>query len=133
MTAALFVDVEGPIRAWTRGLNLDGVGSRVFLGLPERCTFPAIDLFLVDGGVGNSDTPMPSPLIQFNVWGGTRAGAAAIAWALTEQLDGMLGGTTLDASLVGMGAVVTTGPIFRPDPDGKPRYILDAALTVRVP
>lgn len=131
MTLKALPDVEGPIRAWIRSLNLNDVGSRVFLGLPERCTFPALEMTLIDGGIQPGEVPLADVLMSFNVWGGTRQQAAAIAWALASAVESLTAGTTFDSTLAGMGGQVVTGPLFRPDPDNKPRYLLDVALTVR--
>jgi hypothetical protein len=130
MTAKTLPDVEGPIRTWARALNLTNVGTRVFLGLPERCTFPAIDMTLLDGGFQPGEAPLANVLVSFSVWGGTRQQAASGAWALASAIES-LRATTFDSTLTGMVGQVVTGPLFRPDPDKKPRYLVDASLTVR--
>lgn len=128
MNTATYVDVEGPVRAWLRGLNLNDVGARVFIGLPERNAFPAISLALIDGRLDAGEAPLANPVITFSVWGGSRSQAAAIVWALCSAIGSV---RSVDlTSLRLMGAEVITGPVFRPDPDGKPRYVVDAAFAV---
>lgn len=129
-----FVDVERPIRDWVRDQNLDDIGERVFVGLPTGATFPAISMTLVDGGVLPGDAPVADCLVQFSVWSDSPQGRSTvqpIAWALVALLQ-----ATNHASLDGLvllGARVITGPVPRFDPDGTPRYVIDAAMTVRVP
>jgi hypothetical protein len=131
MALKVMPDVEGPIRAWVRSLSLTDVDSRVFLGLPERCTFPAVEMTLIDGGFQTGLAPLADVVVSFNVWGGTRQQAASITWALGSAIESLASGTTFDSTLAGMGGSVVTGPLFRPDPDNRPRYLLDAAITVR--
>lgn len=131
MTATLYVDVERPVRAWLRS-NLTSASGRVFLALPERCAYPALEMSLVDGGIDPSEAPVANALFQFSAWSNRRDEAADLAWALVDLLHGART-VTLDATLTLLGAQVVTGPVFRPDPDKFSRYIVDAALAVRVP
>lgn len=133
MNTETFVDVEGPVRAWVRTLNLPHVSTRVFLGLPERCTFPALDMQLMDGGTqGTSEAPLANPLFTFSVWGTKqqRVDIAQTAWALCSAIR-TLRYTTVDG-LVLLGGQIVLGPLPRWDPDGTPRYQLDASLALRV-
>ncbi len=129
--AVTFVDTEGPVRNWLQTQAIDGIGTRVFLGLPTRCTFPALDVALLDGGIQPGETPLADALFTFSAWGGTRIQAAAAAYSLCSRLLSTPAGTALGSTLVFMGAQITLGPVFQPDDDGKPRYIVDAAITVR--
>jgi hypothetical protein len=133
MTATL-VDVERPVRDWLRGQSL-AVGERVYIGAPRDAVYPLIDMMLLDGGVMAGDTPMASPSFTFSVWGDSpnadRPALAACAWALADLLRST-NHAVLDSTLVLTGAVIQTGPLPRFDPDGTPRYLLDAALTVKV-
>ncbi len=133
MTATL-VDVERPVRDWLRGRSL-AVGSRVYIGIPSGATYPCIDMMLIDGGVQPGSTPLASPSFSFSVWGdgpnADRPALAACAWALADLLRST-DYAVLDSTLVLTGAVIQTGPLPRFDPDGTPRYLLDAALTVKV-
>lgn len=131
MTAVL-IDVEQPVRDWLRGQSLTNIGARVYVGVPNDATYPLIDVRLLDGGITESATPMAVPLFSFSVWGNSKADRVAVrdaAWALAELLQ-----STDYAALTGLAllsAQVVLGPVPQFDPDGTPRYVLDAALTVR--
>lgn len=134
MNTKTFVDVEGPIRAWLRGLSLTGVGSRVFLGLPERCSYPAADLTLLDGGIQAGEAPLADVYLTCSVWGGARPAAADAAWEIANAVENLKAGTALDSPVTcyGMGGTVVLGPVYRPDPaDNRARYLLDLLITVR--
>ncbi len=133
-STTLFADVEKPVRDWLRDQALSGVSDRVYVGLPNDATFPALEVALVDGGVQPGEAPIADVLFSFSVWAGDvsqRTTVAAVAWALASLLQ-----STTHADLTGgltlLGARVLVGPVPRFDPDGTPRYLLDAALTVRV-
>lgn len=129
-----FVDVERPIRDWLRDLTVAGADDRIYVGVPTGATYPLIGMELVDGGVQPGDAPVADALIQFSVWGNSaqdRAAVQACAWALVAILQAT-NHAILDG-LVLLGARVVTGPVPRFDPDGTPRYLVDGALTVRVP
>lgn len=132
MTTDLYRDVERPVRDWLRSVNLDDVGTRVYVGLPGDATLPAIEVGLVDGGVQPGEAPYTSTLFQFSIWGtkDQRTTIAGIAWALVSLLQ-----STDYADLTTLklfSAVIVTGPVPRYDPDGSPRYVIDAALTLRI-
>ena len=125
-------DVEGPIRAYLRALAITGIGTRVFLGVPERATYPLVDMTLLDGGVQPGESPLAAVYVSCSVWGGARQATAAAAWDLVSKLESTASGTPFGLTLVCMGASVVLGPLWRPDPaDGRPRYIVDAQITVR--
>lgn len=128
-----FVDVEKPVRDWLRGLGT-GVGTRVFLGLPDRCTYPAADLLLLDGGIQAGEAPLADTFWTISIWGGARPAAADAAWELANAVENLVPGTGLDSpvTVYGMGGQVTLGPVYRPDPDdNRARYLLDIRLTIR--
>lgn len=131
---ATFTDVERPVRDWLRTESLDGIGQRVYLGVPGDATYPLIDISLVDGGVQPGDTPLAVPLFQFSVWGdgpnADRASLQAIAWALVGVLQATNYAASGDAAL--MGVEVVSGPVPRYDPDGTPRYVIEAAIAMKV-
>jgi hypothetical protein len=133
MTATL-VDVERPVRDWLRTQSL-AVDERVYIGVPAGATYPAIDMTLIDGGVLPGDFSLAAPSFSFSVWGdgpnADRPALASCAWALADLLH-TTNYAVLDSTLVLVGAVIQTGPLPRFDPDGTPRYLLDAALTVKV-
>lgn len=133
MTAAVFTDVERPIRDWLRSAAISGISRRVYVGLPGDTMFPAIEMTLLDGGIQPGDAPVCDVAVSFSVWGADasqRNTVADAAWALASLLH-----TTNHAQLDGLvllGARVVSGPVPRYDADGTPRYVLDAAITVRV-
>lgn len=132
MNTRTFVDPEAAVRDWLKN-QITGIGDRVFLSLPERVTLPAVDLLMLDGGIDSSEAPLAHVLFTFSAWGrkGNRPEAAAAIWSLASVLNSTQGGTLLSANVAFMGAQMIAGPSFRPDPDGTPRYVLDAALTLR--
>lgn len=125
----VFPDVEGPIRDWVRAESITNVGTRVFFGLPERCEYPAIDLHLVDGGIQPGEAPLADVLVTFSVWGGQRIPASEAVWALAASIENLT--PVVHGALALLGGVVVLGPVYQPDPDGRHRYLLDGALTVR--
>ena len=100
--------------------------------MPERCTYPALELSLVDGGIDPGEAPVANALVSFSAWDTNRAGAAGLAWSLVSVLHSARM-EALDGTVTLLGARVVTGPIFRPDPDKFARYVTDAAVSVRVP
>lgn len=133
MTATgLFVDVETPVRDWLRTVNLSGIGERVYVGLPAGATLLALEVSLLDGGITAGEAPVADTQFSFSVWGekSQRAAAASAAWSLVSVLHSVR--STPLSTLTLLGARVVLGPVPRFDPDGTPRYLLDAALTVRV-
>jgi hypothetical protein len=129
-----FVDVERPVRDWLRTQSVTGLAERVYVGVPSGATYPLLGMELIDGGVQPGDAPVADALIQFSVWGNTAADRTAVqaaAWALVAVLQAT-NHAVLDG-LVLLGARIVTGPVPRFDPDGTPRYLIDAALTLRVP
>ena len=129
-----FVDVERPVRDWLRTQAVAGLGARVYVGVPTGATYPLLGMELIDGGVMPGEAPVADALFQFSVWGNTnqdRAAVQAAAWALVAVLQAT-NHAILDG-LVLLGARIVTGPVPRYDADGTPRYLIDAALTLRVP
>lgn len=129
---ATFVDCERPIRDWLRTANVGGIGSRVYVGLPTDVTYPALDMSLVDGGIDPGEAPVANALISFSAWADTRPAASEVIWALVDLLHSSRY-VVLDSTLRLLGVRIVTGPIPRYDADGFHRFILDAALAVRVP
>lgn len=133
MTTATFADVERPVRDWLRTQNLDVIGQRVYLGAPTDATYPLIDITLVDGGV-DTNVALATPLFQFSVWGdgpgADRAELQGIAWALVALIQATDYAESLTHAL--MGATVNVGPVPRYDADGTPRYLIEAAISMKV-
>lgn len=134
----LYVDIEGPLRDWLRTQPdlLAFLGApRVYIGIPNGVTFPLVNLQRVGGGPDGSDTNVENPLIQVDCWGrtGSRPNAAALA-ALVASVFASQTRTPLPNGPVLLGARVTLGPLWRPDPaNDAPRYQVDVQLTVTAP
>ena len=134
MSTDLFVDVESPVRDWLRTESVPFVEDRVYIGLPNGVTFPALEMMLMDGGIEPGEAPVANALFSFSVWGedasaASRSAAKAGAWALVS-LFVSTNHADLDDGLTLMGVRIVTGPTPRYDPDGTPRYQIDAALTL---
>lgn len=134
MTTATFLDVERPVRDWLRTAALSGISTRVYLGVPGGATYPLIDVTLVDGGVQPGSTPLAVPRFQFSVWGdgpnADRAALQGIAWALVALLKATDYAESGSVALMGVDGI--TGPLARYDPDGTPRYLIEAAIAMKV-
>lgn len=132
---AVFVDVERPVRDWLRTQAITNIGARVYIGLPSDASFPALEITLLDGGIQPGETPLADALFSFSAWGenpDTESPDIQDAiWSLAALLQST-NHAALDSTLVLMGAQIVLGPVPRIDDDGTPRYLLDAALTVRV-
>lgn len=131
MTTAVFVDVEQPVRDWLRDQSIVGVDDRVFIDLPNGVTYPCVSLALVDGGIDPSEAPVANALFSFSAWADDRPAAQAAIWSLVEILQTLRYADL--QTLACYGAQIEVGPTPRPDPDGFPRFTLDARLALRVP
>jgi hypothetical protein len=88
----------------------------------------------MDGGIQPGEAPVANALFTFSVWGADTSAAAksaakAGAWALAS-LFLSTNHADLDDGLTLMGVSIVTGPVPRYDPDGTPRYQIDAALAL---
>lgn len=114
-----WVDVESAVRAWARSLALPGVDERVFFGASHDTTAPQIVLQRIAGRDDDC-------LVQFDVWAGHKAQAAAIAAALATAAD-VLHRFTHEGVLL-HGALVER-IAWRPDPESDtPRYAVDVTF-----
>lgn len=133
MTTDLFAPVEAPVRDWVRGLNLAGIANRVYVGVPNDATYPLIDCQLLDGGVLPGEAPVMHALFSFSVWGNDTSMSEAVrtaAFALVSELQSV---RFADLGTHRMSGVeVVLGPRRQYDPDGTPRYVIDAAFTLVV-
>ncbi len=127
--AAVYVDVEKPIRDWLRGQSVTGVGARVYVDLPNGVTYPAISMALLDGGIDTSEAPIANALLTFSVWAESRTEAQAAAWSLVSKIQSLRYASMTTA--VCQTAQVSLGPIYRPDPDGFARFVLDAVFSMK--
>ena len=118
-----WVDVEGAVREWARGAGLL-VGGRVFFGA-AKAALPPVVLQRLGGVDGEA-------FIQFDVWGGDKAEAAAAAADLAEAVDALERYDSDDGTTTLLGAVVDNVR-WLPDPDDdRSRYVVDATF-VAVP
>jgi len=127
--AAVFVDVEQPIRDWLRGQSVTGVGARCYVGLPQGVTYPAISLALLDGGIDLGEAPIANALVSFSVWAATRPEAQAAAWSLVSKIQSLR--TVLMSTAICQTAQVTAGPTPRTEPDGFERFVIDAVFCMK--
>lgn len=129
MTVRTFVDPLGPVKAWIASVSVAGVGSRVYIGDPERATMPYIALTLVDGQIDAGEAPIAYPRVQCTVQAATELDAATAVWSLLTAAESLTPGTQLGGTLRCVGARRELGPIARIDETG-PRYIVDLVFAV---
>lgn len=130
----VYADAEGACRDWARDLALDGVGRRVWFGLPAKgAEYPAIVVRRVGGRPDASDTPLDTALVQWDVWGAgkDKRGCSAIALALAAQVQSMAAGSPMGTSAVGAGGRVES-LVWLPDPvTNQARYVVTTSVTLR--
>lgn len=134
MTLTAFTNVERPVRDWLQSQSITGIGARVYVGLPNDATLPAIEQTLIDGGVAPGEAPIANAFFSFSAWGAGTSGperiaAETAAWALASLLQ-TTNYAALDDDLRLFGAQIVLGPTPRFDADGTPRYVVDAVLTL---
>lgn len=109
------VDVEKAVRAWARG-----AGFTAFFGVNNNGAFPQIVIQRIAG-------PDDDCLIQFDVWGGTKAEAAQAAADLATALNGL---STFDHDGIRLHDAAWERTRWLPDPQSDtPRYIAEATFT----
>jgi hypothetical protein len=134
----VFLPVEKPLRDWMRTQpDLAAlVAARTFVGIPDsNPTYPLINLQRVAGGPDGSDTNVDNPVIQCDCWAdrGGRLLASQVAHRLMSVFESM-SRTPLPGGPIVLGAKVTLGPLWRPDPAiDRPRYQVDVQLTTTSP
>lgn len=133
--AKVLVDAEGAVRAWARAnaAIVAAFTGGIYFGPPEGTpTFPLLRVQRVGGGPVAGDTPIDDAAISFLAWGSNKAQVAAAVMVLASEVESMLCGTAMGSGAVGLGARVTLGPVWSPDPDtDRPRYVLDASFSIR--
>lgn len=127
-----FADLEGGVKAWLRadaGVSAL-VGTRVFIGMPEACSYPAIDVRLLNDVDDAGQAPLQQALVEISCWANTKPAAAAVARAVRAALaDQVPADVGTDTHLYG-GSVIGMVPIDN-DPSQKRRYVVTAAVTAR--
>lgn len=112
--AYVAVDVEKAVVAWARAQ-----GFVAFFGVNNGGSFPQAIIQRVAG-------PDSDVLIQFDVWGGTKAEAAATAANLRTALTGL---SSYDHDGIRLHGVSDPSARWLPDPDSdRPRYIVEASF-----
>lgn len=114
-----WVDVESAVRAWARAA-LPALDNRVFFGVSNEAAMPQVVLTRIAG-------PDDRCLIQFDVWGETKAAAAALAADIATAADALT--RYLHESSLLLGARVESVR-WRPDEESDtPRYVVDVTFT----
>lgn len=137
----VYVEPEGPVRAWARAVNISGLAARVFFGVPlGGAVFPLAVMSVISAHPVRG-VPVTRAVIQFDVLGDTpterrppsdKYALGVIATALASAAESLASGTVLAAGVVCMGAEIENGPVWSPSPvDGRSRYTLDIAFLLR--
>lgn len=113
--AYIAVDVEKAVRAWARAQ-----GFVAFFGVNNNGTFPQVVIQRVAG-------PDEDCLIQLDVWGGTKAEAAAADAALRTALTAL---SSYDHDGIRLHGATDPSSRWLPDPNtDRPRYIVETSVT----
>lgn len=133
MTAIPIVDIESALVAWVRADTACSslCSGRIYSALPREPQFPAVRIWRV-GGAAPWDRPLThdGPLIQLDVWGGTKAQASTLVEAVRSRIA--------DAYSRDLGGGIVVGRVgwsnLSYDPDSsyspaRPRFRADALLT----
>jgi hypothetical protein len=119
------------------GLRLDAtlaglLGGRIYGALPKRDrVYPLCRLARIGGGPTGIPVHLDRVLMQFDIWGGSKAEARVAASTLQAVLVGLVGYTTAGGYISGAspGAMrYIPDETFTPE---RPRYIVDATVYVR--
>lgn len=139
MNSYQYPDAELAVKTWARANTtlqaVFGTPARFTFGTPrnQAATFPLATLARVGGAPEPGDVPVDAAAISFSVWGDNKGQAATAAVALVRAVSEIRCGTAAGASAVLLGALVTLGPLWSPDPDDdRARYIVDATFRLRV-
>jgi hypothetical protein len=144
------VDSEQVVRTWARAeTNINAaVSGRVFFGTPQKyadllasLVWPAIPaglpnswivLSLVSEVHEDNDLGMQQPLVQFTVWGTTKAIAAAAAIAVQNAGRQLEWGppVPVDSAVIQSGSV-SQRRWFPDSSTNLPRYVVDLLFTIR--
>lgn len=134
--ARKFIDVEGPVRTWLRAHPdlASTFGARFFFGTPRGGTSVPWVTLSQASGIANPYTPEFLPLFQFSIWGNLkdRQVTQQAAYVLASVLETANEKTPMNLDgLILYGVIVTTWPMWAPDPDNdRARYLIQARLTV---
>ena len=128
-----YTDMEGALKAWLRSLNIENLGTQVYLGLPREgpSSWPAVALFRIGGGPPDgADYPADPAHMQTDVWGSTgqKVTCAGVTQAIISALLDLASGTLMDENTRALG-VTSVSSIYLPDKeDGRPRYSVSCII-----
>jgi hypothetical protein len=134
-----YVDAEGLVADWVnRSANLVGDGRPLAKGahLAARLTGALSACYaLLDqvggGTAGGAENPDQRARISVQIYGPTKAAAAAAAAAYADQLAGFTRPwTNANGTILSVDDTSIAGPTWVPDVD-EPRYLVDADFYVR--
>lgn len=133
----VYLPVEKPLRDWMRTQPdlVALIAARTYVGVPAGAVYPLINLQRVAGSPDGSDTNVENPVIQVDCWAdrGDRPACEQLAYKTVSVFQSM-SRTPLPGGPVALGAKVTLGPLWRPDPAiDRPRYQVDVQLTLTAP
>lgn len=138
MSAAVFVDSEGAVKAWLRSVTAVTaiVGQRVFLGVNDAAgALPQVVVQTVGGGPDPGDSAISYPRVQIDGWAANRRAAEELGRAVGNACWQLAGGSTPMGDAVCVGARVLTAPRFprsvEDERAGRFRYTLDVEFALR--
>lgn len=131
MTGVPMPDTENGVREWLRGLDVVGVGTHVFFGIPASEPDIFITVSRIGGGpVAGSTLPLDEARLSLHVWGSTKKEAADATQEVVAAVND-IEEEPLGASVYAYGGNVDS-VLWQPAADtDRPRYIVDVTITAR--
>lgn len=131
-------DVEGALKTYLQARLT--TPRFIGFGVPKEANeslFPMVIITRIGGGQDPSEVPLDLATVQFDCWARKDKGRKAEAWAVAQELRGVLdeirGITQLVSGVRAYGAQVES-VIWSPDPgDARARYVITATVTALVP
>ncbi len=119
-------DPEFGFSRWLRGQT--SAGARCFVSIPPGAeeAGAVIGVTLIDEQDDTSEAPLERVLIQFDIFGPSKAIAHAAFAELKGILRGVVCPTVLSGGTIVKGVSIIPGTSFLPDESGVPRYIVTA-------
>jgi len=133
----LYADTEAVVKTWLLTTSVAPLllrttgGYSIYNAMPAKAPNPALVAWQVSGGPRpTKDIPEQQARMQFDCWGLTRLQAGDIARTLIAELEWLARNGGAIVTGVYLGAAVTQGMRWLPDPDSDtPRFIVDALIT----